>query len=966
MSTDNVFATPSDRLASFFDPSQPREAFNDAEIDEISNLLGLCSHAASRCPRTYIVLRAIGEDQLLDRLLDEGFNDQWFPVQSQGLPHFLSPSVKARIIQAQEKILTKSLGVENGRHSHFKPDDALPFNILSRLGSGGYGQVDRIESRISFRHYALKRIRRRAAFGVNSRESMKRFLAEIQIIKRLQHRHVIEYIGSYTDKTYLGLIMSPVAEMDLAALLDQISAHVEAGSFRTANSSTSWLHEQALATEMCATLRTFYGCLAAALAYLHDRSVRHKDIKPQNILIHRGSVLLTDFGLSRDFADDIGSTTSGLTATTPRYCSPEVASFEARNTSADIWSLGCVFFEMSAALRGYNIEWIKRYFAANSSKSTHFHANHEAYSQLVSEWEAIDDPKDSIPLRWIRKMLSKDQHLRPNTATLLAEITCPEEMEYAPTAFCGICCIPDDASDTEDSLADMSIMDVPCSCRPVDTSGNNMIIRDQPSLPEDKTITLTTALSAFSFSESSGPVSKNSIPVAPSDESLDRASVATVSSLAQDQMMNVDPATFEAIVGANLHYRRSQGALNSQHYAPPLSRVDSERRGSAVKVNRRSRDHDIIREIRARLSIPAKRFRLLDQVDSNGSAVPPIDSAPQKYAAYLHADSNDRSVPLHDSKTSLSTPTKQRSLYSILPRQPLHKTPGRQPESSWTSTSSLYPSRRTTLAPQLLRDSKAPKLRLDENTITSQTVSSSNASQTEKVFSIPFSELPPRALTSGISKYGSVPVIVQKCCEYLQSRASANGPNALVTVTYSHTKLLVDRFHLSPDFGSTLDWSTISASFGDVAEVLRSYLDSVPGFLSHEAIASCFLEDRTGPTTDALYTVWYEIALTGRAPMEYAITMNLLDTFQHMIHVCRIPAEDIAMLYCGVFFQKFFDVCGFEDLVIGERERQKWLLTRWITRHHSFVKMVANKGEGIECSDVAAGLNGAVEALNVP
>ncbi|KAF1999478.1 kinase-like protein, partial [Amniculicola lignicola CBS 123094] len=194
------------------------------------------------------------------------------------------------------------------------------FDILSRLGSGGYGQVDKIVSKVSFRQYALKRIRRRTAFGNNSKEAMKSFMSEIQIVKSLKHRHVIRYIGSYTDKTYLGLVMSSIDR----------------------------LHDQALAAEMRSTLRTYFGCLAAALTYLHDSLIRHKDIKPQNILVDKGNVLLTDFGLSRDFADDVGSTTSGITPASPRYSPPEVAAYEARNTSADVWSLGCVFFEMVA------------------------------------------------------------------------------------------------------------------------------------------------------------------------------------------------------------------------------------------------------------------------------------------------------------------------------------------------------------------------------------------------------------------------------------------------------------------------------------------------------------------------------------------------------------------------------------------------------------------------------------------
>lgn len=146
---------------------------------------------------------------------------------------------------------------------------------------------------------------------------MKEFLREIEIIKTLRHRHVVRYVGSYTTRANLGLIMSPIAEYDLAKFLEISHA----------------------TTEHRATLRTFFGCLANALFYLHDRGIKHRDIKPQNILVHKASVLLTDFGLSHESMES----TSGPTALTHRYSPPEVVSYARRNESADIWSLGCVY-----------------------------------------------------------------------------------------------------------------------------------------------------------------------------------------------------------------------------------------------------------------------------------------------------------------------------------------------------------------------------------------------------------------------------------------------------------------------------------------------------------------------------------------------------------------------------------------------------------------------------------------------
>jgi serine/threonine protein kinase len=459
--TTTLFATPVERLATFFDPAQPRETYEDAEIDEIASLLKRCVNVGSKCPRTYIVLRTIGELDILGRLLTEGFTDEMFPVERRGLPSFLSPATKFKFVQTQGMVMTKSLDLEHGRHRHFAPGEPLPFDILERLGSGGYGQVDKIASKISFRHYALKRIRRGAAFGKNSKEAMKTFKGEIRIVKGIEHRHIIQYVGSYTDRTYLGLVMAPVADMDLAAFLERTCVDVQATSAANTGSLVERLRDQALASEMCATVRMYFGCLAAALAYLHERSIRHKDLKPQNILVHQGNVLLTDFGLSREFADDIGSTTSGTTPVSRRYCPPEVALYKARNTSADIWSLGCVFLEMTAALHGHNVDWMKRYYATLSTTSPHFYANPEATAQLIGEWETTWTARDRIPLLWITKMLHMDRLRRPTAAQTFEYTTASEDVDQGPTTFCGICCAYGEETDSCDSLVDEpTILDV--------------------------------------------------------------------------------------------------------------------------------------------------------------------------------------------------------------------------------------------------------------------------------------------------------------------------------------------------------------------------------------------------------------------------------------------------------------------------------------------------------------------------
>jgi serine/threonine protein kinase len=171
---------------------------------------------------------------LLNEFIDLGFSDHWFLVTLKSLPQSISPTIRLDFVRAQDLVLTQSIDLEkgdNGRHQHFARGERTPFETKSVLGSGGFGQVDRVLSLISYKEYARKRVRRRTVFGNAAAEAMKRFIAKVEILKRLKHRRMVEFVGSYTDPTYLGLIMSPVAEMDLAAYLQNFST----GEPRAAN-----------------------------------------------------------------------------------------------------------------------------------------------------------------------------------------------------------------------------------------------------------------------------------------------------------------------------------------------------------------------------------------------------------------------------------------------------------------------------------------------------------------------------------------------------------------------------------------------------------------------------------------------------------------------------------------------------------------------------------------------------------
>ena len=224
-------------------------------------------------------------------------------------------------------------------------DDHLSlYKHVRMLGHGGSASVEMVRHSKTGSVFARKIIRN--VYSRNMEDAKRKLLNEVQIMQRLSsHRHIAKVHATYIKGRELAIILEPVADSgDLANFLQ---------NFRD-ESFTLYHPDRVTRDRRAASLRILkmaFGCLASALAFIHQQTIRHKDIKPQNILIHQERVMYTDFGLSYDYADIGRSTTSGNPqGFTRRYCAPEVAKGESRNSKSDIFSLGCVFIEICLAL----------------------------------------------------------------------------------------------------------------------------------------------------------------------------------------------------------------------------------------------------------------------------------------------------------------------------------------------------------------------------------------------------------------------------------------------------------------------------------------------------------------------------------------------------------------------------------------------------------------------------------------
>ena len=195
--------------------------------------------------------------------------------------------------------------------------------IKELLGSGGMGTVYRARHQVIGRDVALKFLE--PALVKNERQR-KRFLGEARAANQINHEHIIDI----TDfgETEDGLVYLVMEYLEGRTLSDEIE-----------------LGPLAAHRALHIAIQVAFG-----LARAHELGVVHRDIKPANIYLVRRKadadyVKILDFGVAR-IEHDMRITGQGSIVGTPEYIAPEQIHFAAAQPSGDLYSLGCVLFEM--------------------------------------------------------------------------------------------------------------------------------------------------------------------------------------------------------------------------------------------------------------------------------------------------------------------------------------------------------------------------------------------------------------------------------------------------------------------------------------------------------------------------------------------------------------------------------------------------------------------------------------------
>lgn len=256
----------------------------------------------------------------------------------------------------------------------------------------------------------------------------------------LSHPHIVNIYCTYEKKSRYYLILQPLATCDLEAFLEQND-----GSYCDGVSKHDLIWK-------------WFRCLANTLSFIHEKGIRHKDIKTRNILVKGHDVIFADFGSSHAFADEGTSLTTGPAfGHTRLYCAPEVITEIQRRRSADVFSLGCVFSELATVLDGRVVSDYFE-FRTKTTEEGEMHAYHATLDR-TQEWFDLATPEvKSIFAAFIASMLSVSPTTRPTAQTVSAAVEiCFKAVYGRDLPVCQKC---DSVNKTDDVSSSISQLDI--------------------------------------------------------------------------------------------------------------------------------------------------------------------------------------------------------------------------------------------------------------------------------------------------------------------------------------------------------------------------------------------------------------------------------------------------------------------------------------------------------------------------
>jgi serine/threonine protein kinase/nucleoside phosphorylase len=316
---------------------------------------------------------------------------------------------KPILLSGPAETLAEACGWQLGRTKFLWDSEAgTPLEETERrlLGRGAVGEVHEVKAPGSSKTMARKRIYlpRIRKQAVRDRARIK---TELEILRSLDHAHIVKILGCFEEATGRSTfafcaLMYPAADEDLALFLYEKC--------------------QDISEEQKAWIRSWYACLASALAYMHSQRIHHEDIKPKNIVHYGSRIYFTDFSSSRRLEAGQDTSTDSPAMATWLFAAPEAMSENGmmlrHGSKTDIFSLGLVFMEMTAVSMGVDMEEMRDALFGESRQNMRYYRVVNEFATFLTNSVS---PRSVLALweQCLKDMLKPDRHARPSAEDVL-------------------------------------------------------------------------------------------------------------------------------------------------------------------------------------------------------------------------------------------------------------------------------------------------------------------------------------------------------------------------------------------------------------------------------------------------------------------------------------------------------------------------------------------------------------------
>jgi len=198
----------------------------------------------------------------------------------------------------------------------------IEYKFIEELGKGGFGKVNKVLNLSNNKYYAMKVI----PIKGETEKKIQSLEKEAEILSKFNCDNIVKYYGSSKDDDNIYILMEYCDGDNLRNFIDKN------------------IKDQTLIQED--TLKNIVKQICKGIKEIHDKKIVHRDLKPENIFINKNmNIKIGDFGISKQF-DSYKTHITKYRLGTEYYIAPEIIKEGIYNNKSDIWSLGCIIYEL--------------------------------------------------------------------------------------------------------------------------------------------------------------------------------------------------------------------------------------------------------------------------------------------------------------------------------------------------------------------------------------------------------------------------------------------------------------------------------------------------------------------------------------------------------------------------------------------------------------------------------------------